>query len=174
MDACLQFLYNCIINDIAGKTSSYTRCPDGLYKLIQEIEKPSNITFNFNEKGKLNSKYLNDRYEPAIILQGGNYSRYYYLFDGEIKDCIHPSSIVITKFNKYIIYYSSERIKQELPINIAEIETNVVEIYNQHNSEPIIAGYKWGEVVIDIVDYVKKDYLIHECMEPAMPFKFAD
>ena len=178
MDVYLQDLYEWILADIENVTCSYvdeenvySRCSAGLHKRVQEIEDLNGITLNFNEEGRLHSKYLDDRYEPAIIIQR-RYSVYYYLFDGEIKDCIHPFSVEIYTIGKRIDYYSSERIKQELPIIIREEETNVVETYNEYNSEKLIAGYKSGSVEINIADYVKQDYFLHNCMEPV--FKFAD
>ena len=77
MDGYLQILYKWIIDDIAEKIESYNDEPDadtypqcsyGLHKFIQEVEGLSDITFNFNGEGKLHSKYLDDRYEPAIII----------------------------------------------------------------------------------------------------------
>ena len=180
MDGYLQILYKWIIMDIAENIGSheskheYTLCSDGLHKFVQEVKGLSNAIFNFNEEGRLHSKYLGDRYEPAIILHFHYCPTYYYLFDGEIKDCVHPFNVQISPIRKRITYYSSERIKQELPIGIYEEEFVVFKIYNDFNSYPLIEGYKKGGVRIDITGYVKQDYLLHDCMEPLMPFKFAD
>ena len=181
MDGYLQFLYKQIIDNIATETNlysskdRYTRCSDGLHKLVQKVERLRNVIFNFNEEGRLHSKYLDDRYEPAVILHNRNSSVYYYLFDGEIKDCIHPFSIKIRRSINIIDYYSSERIKQELPIYILEDEkTTVIKIYNGYGSEPFIEGYKHGEVKINIADCVRQNYLLHDCMEPSSSFKFVD
>ena len=184
MDFHLQNLYEWIIDDIAEKIESYNdepdadmypRCSAGLHKFIREVEGLSDITFNFNEEGRLHSKYLGDRYEPAIIVRDPHYGHgpiYYYLFDGEIKDCVHPFSIEISRSKKIITYYSSERIKQELPVNIIENKTNVIEIYNKYGPWLLMLGYKHGIVEINIADYVKQDYTLHDCME--LRFKFAD
>ena len=182
MDGYLQILYEWIIIDIATETElydsygdvTYPRCPAGLHKLAREVEGLGNVTFNFNEEGRLHSKYLGDRYEPAIILQCHDSSIYYYLFDGEIKDCVHPFIIDISTTEKYITYYSSERIKQELPVTIIKEETTVIEIYNEYNSESLLAGHKNRRVNIDISDYLEQNYFLHDCMERALSFKFAD
>ena len=180
MDAYLRFLYDRIIRGIMDSTGGYgsvtfTKCSAGLHKLVQKIKGQSGITLNFNKEGKLHSRYLGDRYEPATIVQYCGYSAYYYLFDGEIKDCIHPFSISIHRSKRYIRYYSSERIKQELPIEIyIDKEFEVQETYNRIELYPLIEGYKYGRVVIDIDNYPKQDYFLHDCMESLMPFKFAD
>ena len=181
MDVYLRDLYEQIIVDIAGKSNlyssedEYSRCSDGLHKLIREVKRRDDVIFNFNEEGRLHSRYLGDRYEPAIISQYRNGPSYYYLFDGEIKDCIHPFNIEIRKYKKIITYYSSERIKQELPIYIYEQEkTTVIKKYNGYGTEPLIVGYRHGGDEINIVDCVRQDYTLHDCMEPALQFKFAD
>ena len=143
-------------------------------QLVQQIKGQSNIIFNYNEEGKLHSKYLGDRYEPAIIIRYDKRSMYCYLFDGEIKDCIHPFSIEIIGTERYIDYYSSERIEQELPIRISRKKFNVFETYNEHGLKPLLEGYKSGKVEIEIADYPEQDYLLHDCMESTMTFKFAD
>ena len=127
MDVYLMYLYRRIIYDIANKLSGYIPreliplipCSAGLHILAQEIKGFDGITFNYNEDGRLHSKYLDDRYEPAVIIHNQS-TTYYYLFDGKIKNCMHPFSIKIYTDVKYIKYYSSERIEQELPIYIIE------------------------------------------------------
>ena len=180
MDDYLQDIYSWIFCDIVGKTSGYEPatfipCSAGLHELVQKIKDRNGITLNFNEEGKLHSRYLGNRYEPAIIVQRRDISIYHYLFDGEIKDCIHPVSIKIDGSKKYIRYYSSERIKQELPIKIyiTKTEFQVFETYNGLELCPFIEGYKHEMVIIDIADYPEQDYTLHDCMEP-MSFKFAD
>ena len=179
MDDYLQELYECIISSIAYKTGvckpgEIMPCSASLHKLVHEIKDQSSVTLNFNEEGRLHSKYLGDRYEPAVIVQRHNSSIYYYLFDGEIKDCIHPFSVEIYAAEKYIEYYSSERIKQELPIYIREEEFILTEIYNEYFSKPMLAEYKHGKFKIKTTDYQKKNYFLHYYMELALPFKFAD
>ena len=179
MEAYSQELYRCIIRQIASKISGrkpseVVPCSASLHKLIHEIKDRSVVVLNFNKEGRLHSKYLDDRYEPAIMLHYYGYLVFYYLFDGEIKDCIHPFNIEMRSTEKYISYYSSERIKQELPIEICIQEYFVAEIYNDYNSETLIKGYKSGKVKISIADYPKQNYTLHNCMELALPFKFAD
>ena len=191
MDVYLRDLYEQIFVDISDKTyicideEEYPRCSDGLSTLVQKIESRNDMMFIFNKEGRLHSQYLNDGYEPAITLHNRNRSIYYYLFDGEIKDCIHPFAVEITNYNhpldveiyiteKNITYYSSERIKQELPMKITEDETTVFETYNQYSLEPLIKGYKSGSVEINIAGCIKQNYFLHDCMEQALLFKFAD
>ena len=179
MDGYLQILYNQIIDDIITKIGMYL--PSGiipgsayLHTLAQEIKEFDGITFNYNEEGRLHSKYLGDRYEPAIIIQCFQFILYYYLFDGEIKDCVHPFSIIIYDARKQIEYYSSERIKQKLPIGIFISNTIAFETYNMGDLKPLLEGYKSERVEIKITDYPEQDYTLHDCMEPALSFKFAD
>ena len=179
MDVYLRELYRRIIYDITVKVYENTPCvgmkdSTSLHELVQEVEGLSDIIFNFNEEGRLHSKYSGDRYEPAIIIVFRHLSVYYYLFDGEIKDCIHPFSIQITKQIIHIDYYSSDRIEQELPISIIKSKVEVDETYNQYKLNPLLARYKSGSVKIKTAKYPKQDYFLHDCMEPLMPFKFAD
>ena len=179
MDDYLRDLYETVIYDILYKVrgpmpSKLKLCSDGLHTLAQETEGFDGITFKYNEEGRLHSKYLGDRYEPAIIIQRC-YSAYYYLFDGEIKDCVHPFSITLYDSESIIRYYSSERIKQGLPTTITDYRSHVLLIYNGHTSIPLMAGYKHGSE--SITNHAKQNYLLHDCMDPFisfMPFKFAD
>lgn len=177
MDVYRRSLYKSLIYDILRDiprldTVEAEPCSAGLHKLTRAILYRNGMTFNYNAEGRLHSRYLGDRYEPAIILHSSNYTRYYYLFDGEIKDCIHPFSVRVQLERKRIIYYSSERIKQRLPIRI-HIDRLVTEIYN-HDFEPILAGYKYGKIKIELAKYAEQDYTLHSCMEPIPQFKFAD
>ena len=176
-------LYKSIICSVLWKMSRYgsnsiESSSVGLHKLAQEAKDVAGIVFNYNEEGRLHSKYLDDRYEPAITLYGSYCLIHYYLFDGEIKDCIHPVSIKIYATEKHIDYYSSERIKQELPININKQKHIMFETYNYYSTyDTILCGYKKGRFEIKLANYVEhveQDYTLHERMESAMPFKFAD
>ena len=76
-------------------------------------------TCNLNEDGLLHSTYNGDHYEPAITWCQDDETIYYWLFDGKIKDCLHPFEIsVCNKQITYIRYYSSERIQTNQPIFI--------------------------------------------------------
>ena len=179
MDDYSHHIYSRIIRDSLWKTSRYNpsdieQCSAGLHKLVQKLEARDDIIFNYNEEGRLHSNYLGDRYEPAIIFRFAGSLLHYYLFDGEIKDCIHPFMIFMSNEMKYIGYYSSKRIEQELPLSIQKQRHKVVENYNKYNSLTVLDGYKQGMFEIDIADDIEQDYLLHDYMEPAMPFKFAD
>ena len=180
MEDHLRSRYSGIIYEITYKISGYTPskiipCSASLHKLVQEIGCQPGMTFNYNEEGRLHSQYLGDRYEPAIIIQYHNSSvYYYYLFDGEIKDCIHPFNIKIYTKTKIIEYYLNERIKQELPTSIHIDHSTVTEFYNGCYLKPVLKGYKHGAVTFNIADYPERDYFLHDYMEPPMPFKFAD
>ena len=179
MDDYREELYENIMNSIACSIHGYTpseilACSAGLHELAQEVEGLSDIIFNYNEKGRLHSKYLDNRYEPAITLHSAGLSEYYYLFDGEIKDCVHPLNITISDNGKFIEYYSSERIQKELPTQINKQRLVVFESYNGRQLTPLLEGYKHGEFKIAIADYPKQNYFRHDCMEPIPQFKFAD
>jgi len=91
---------------------------DEVEEIVSHYEE---TTINRNEYGQLHSRYLGDRYEPAIIARGINSYTEYYLFDGEIKDCIHPFIIGYENGKVWkVVYYSSERIRNNEPINITE------------------------------------------------------
>ena len=169
MDILLRKHYSSIINNISDKLSlvftPVILCPYGLHAFIQTIGINDGITLNYNEEGKLHSKYLGDRYEPAIIIRRTYRSIYYYLFDGEIKDCIHPFQIEEYQYHANrifynVFYYSSELIEQKLPIKIYEYHKFVRKVYYQ------------VEMHDDDYDYVRQDYTLHDCMEPV--FKFTD
>ena len=180
MDDFLRYCYSIIINDISDRfvlskkpaipTSS---CSESLHGFIQTI-KNANIKFNYNEEGRLHSKYLEDRYEPAIIIRYVDHTIYYYLFDGEIKDCIHPFTI-IKYFNGplyNVLYYSSERIEQGLPIKIRETFEEVTHHCCVDSTLIADSLFACGSIV-NYKDYVKQDYTLHDCMTPQL-FKFAD
>ena len=131
MDKFLDHCYGHIITDILNVTCSFDRSnksSESLHKLIKTVNS-NRIECNYNEEGLLHSKYLDDRYEPAITIRFGFMVMYYYLFDGEIKDCVHPFSV--KKYSRvetfYIVLYYSERIEQDLPIKICEyVECNII------------------------------------------------
>jgi len=111
-----------------------------LEELEQHCSKNKLITINRNEYGQLHSKYLDDRYEPAISFKSTYRQHDYYLFDGDIKDCVHP---ICVKYYRgqviQVIYYSSERIKRGEP----NIITNSYAFYNRYNDfKTIIDGYE--------------------------------
>ena len=176
MDVYLRELYIRIIIDITNRTGIHTpshKCSD-LNTLAQKVKNVDGIEVNFNEDDRLHSQYLGDQYEPAIIIQYDERLIYYYLFDGEIKDCIHPVSIEMGITRKWINYYSSERIKQKLPVKIHTNKYTVYETFNKYGSVPLLAGYKSECLETNIADYPEQDYTLHDCMEPALQFKFAD
>lgn len=187
MEALLQDYYTILFGAIKCATiavldDDYLPCAEGLHELIQPIidadADHDYITFNFNEAGKLHSRYLEDRYEPAIIIcRTGVIQHYFYLFDGKIKDCIHPLFITKSDIDStdnicQVVYYSSERITEGLPISIFMFQNRVQMYYNLHESRIIIRGNRLGVETIDMSDYIEKDYSLHDCMEP--PFIFVD
>ena len=170
MDILLQRCYKLIINEISGNlnlnSKSVTLCSYGLHAFIQTIGINDSITLNYNEDGLLHSKYLEDKYEPAIIIHCTTRLIYYYLFDGEIKDCTHPFQIeeyYVDRTLFTVFYYSSELIEQKLPIRIYEYKNSVRKVYYQ---------IEIPDEKVNIDDYVRQDYTLHDCMEPL--FKFAD
>lgn len=185
MERLLRKCYQELVNRILSITrvqirERYSKDTIGLHALMQTIKESgvdySRIRFNHNEEGKLHSKYLEDRYEPAISIVDDTLVYYYYLFDGEIKDCIHPFSIRITDFENFnaynVVYYSSERIKEELPIMINECEDEVQKYYNQCSTGILLDGYRYGMEIDDIT--TRPCYCLHDCMETEILFKFVD
>ena len=55
-----------------------------------------------------------------------------------------------------------------------EKEFIVIRTYNMYELGSLIEGYTSGSFEIPIADYVKQDYTLHDCMESASSFKFAD
>ena len=180
MDIFSQKCYEELIRDISYKTGlAYELiepCSDSLHAFIQTI-KSVYVTFNYNEEGQLHSKYLEDKYEPAVSVQHNCSITYYYLFDGEIKDCIHPFSV--TKFTHTasceVLYYSSERIEKKMPVRICEYECeNLMGVYYYNPSGTTLLQISCGRYVkIDMAGYARRDYILHAYMEPLL-FKFAD
>ena len=149
-----------------------------LIKLVESYN-TCDIVLKYNEEGKLHSKYLDDRYEPAITISYEESITYCYLFDGKIKDCVHPFYVSIYNDDYYVVrYYSSERIRQTLPILINENVDGIGNIEYTFNQcvvlSTILDGYASETKLINKSDYVKQNYTLHDCMEPTMPFKFAD
>ena len=135
--------------------SHWTQCrsPVALNNFMRKVEiappEPGyTLNFNYNEEGNLHSKYLGNRYEPAIVISCDRFTIFYYLFDGTIKDCIHPFYILIYKAGcTKIKYYSTERISTNHPV--------VTETYTSND------------------DLTLHDY-IEGCDNPLLPFKFVD
>ena len=84
-----------------------------------KIKDDPSYTCNLNEDGLLHSTYNENHYEPAITFRWKKFIIYYWLFNGEIKDCGHPF-MINTHENQIssIHYYSSERIQTNQPIYI--------------------------------------------------------
>ena len=87
---------------------------EGIYDKIKD---DSNFICNLNEDGLLHSTYNENHYEPAAIFRHGSILNYCWLFDGKIKDCLHPFNICMGGSITDISYYS-ERIKTNQPIGI--------------------------------------------------------
>ena len=178
MDSFLRYCYTLIINDIVDKPGPFTRPAksdsESLHALIKTVN-IDDIKFNYNEEGLLHSRYLEDRYEPAITIINKFEIIYYYLFDGKIKDCVHPFKVeeYSDKTTFTVGYYSSERIAQDLPFKICEYSENVLKYYYTGFDLSIAEGPFSRHIVVAINDYEKQDYTLHDCMEPQL-FKFVD
>ena len=173
----LDYCYGIIINDILSVSHSIgipITSSESL-TLIKTLNCPC-IKVNYNEEGLLHSKYLEDRYEPAITIQYAFTITNYYLFDGHIKDCVHP--FIVAKYLRIgpfynVIYYSSERMEQELPLRIREYKYEVLKYYCSDFNLSIAESPFSHSIRIAIDDYEKQNYTLHDCMEPQL-FKFAD
>ena len=81
-------------------------------EIYAKIKDDYRYTCNLNEDGLLHSTYNGMHYEPAIIFKGDVHVKCYWMFDGKIKDCLHPFSIDVAYSRIIDIqYYSSERIQ---------------------------------------------------------------
>jgi len=72
------------------------------------------------------------------------YIHYYYLYDGEIKDCEHPFCIIRGEDDEVVetVYYSSQRIRSGLPVRIIE-EYKKISYYNTiEGYGTILEGYE--------------------------------
>jgi len=92
----------------------------------------------------LNSIYVNDHYEPAVIYKSGDSTTYYWLFDGDIRDCSHPFRVICSETKVIsVMYYSSDRIKEGKPLHLFPWCGKLMKYYNT------ALGYN---------DYVLDDY----------------
>jgi len=97
------------------------------------LEKIQNHTYLYHMEEDLTSKYVNGRYQPAVILRAHTRTLYYWLFDGEIKDWDHPFEVVVSdeKGIINITYYSTERIINNKPILLIKYLNRLDEYYNR-------------------------------------------
>lgn len=167
--------YNTLTADlfICSVLTSAPHCssPVELNEFVQKIEaagpRPNYMfKFNYNEDGKLHSKYLGDRYEPAIIISNTRFIGRYYLFDGIIRDCVHPFYLFIDINTVKVLYYSTERIKTDQPIYITIDGASATESYNHRKYRTVHNNYTG-------IDFTLHDY-IEGCDDPLLPFKFVD
>lgn len=89
-------------------------------EIYNNIKDDPSYTYNLNEDGVLHSTYNENHYEPAITYRDRKIITYWWLFNGEIKDCSHP--FMIHTFEGQIInigYYSLEKIQTNQPIAIS-------------------------------------------------------
>lgn len=143
----------------------------GLHKSVKRLD---NVKCNYKD-GLLHSEYMGDRYEPAIIIHHHIHVTYVYLFDGDIRDCIHPCIVHID----HVEYYSSERIKQNEPIHIDRrllftkynVYGNSIKIDKEHSSCCKIYKYTGNCVGLSEEEWIK--YTTHDSLE-VCNFKFAD
>jgi len=142
---------------------------------MQELEKcfdEPEFRIARNEHGNIHSKYLGDRYEPAIVYKTGELMIYSYMFDGDFKDCIHPTVLIYYE-DKLVesYYYSSERIQ-----NGKYIHTN--ESLSYYNCYYDIIDDKLVEILEEYESKKVDNELINFsllCKEMTQPtFKFAD
>jgi len=139
----------------------------------ETISYGGSVTINRNEEGKLNSRYLDDRYEPAVRVQKTQGYTDFYLFDGEIKDCSHPFYVLYVKdVIVRVVYYSSERIMNNRPIVLEKTYNWKNKYYTLREPNPItiLEGYESGTFRDETLDGFSL-----QCEEMDKPlFKFAD
>ena len=152
--------------------------------IYDSIKNDPRYTCNLNEDGLLHSAYNENHYEPAITFREGERITYYWLFNGEIKDCKHPFMIHTYKGQITVVtYYSLERIYANQPINIfygtkSYYKYNMCFNYFTFQYSKILNDdmYKHGKEYDDSIsrniDTTPECYPLWDEMEPR--FKFAD
>lgn len=143
---------------------------DSLHNLVKymTISDLSGFDCNYDDDGMLNSKYLEDKYEPAIIATNGDSTFHIYLFQGELIDSTHP--YIIEFYEGHICrvkYYSSEFIETGKPIGIT---LGFIELYTYLSLDPFKLTLRKG----DSVRYAMVDFIKHERIEKMFTFKFVD
>jgi len=88
----------------------------------------------------LTSKYVDGRYQPAVIIKYGIDTEYFWLFDGDIKDWNHPFQVIVRKdFGVIrITYYSTEKIINDQPIQLRRTDPSghrTLKEYYNHSEE---------------------------------------
>lgn len=139
-----------------------------------------------NEDGLLHSYYTGSYYEPAIIYTCDELKNLYWIFNGEIRDCDHPFmiSIVDGRIRK-IIYYSSDRIKTNKPINIDYFHIDPTLCYQIFNEYDGISTEFMDTKILDEFEathylckydaqFIVNERVICDIMEEDNKFKFAD
>ena len=155
-------------------------------EIYSKIKDNPGCTCNLNEDGLLHSAYNETHYEPAVTFREKNRITYYWLFNGEIKDCEHPFMIHTYKGRiMNVTYYSLERIQTNRPIYIycGNYQTRYEKYnmyFNSFRGEEIQIlddyKYKYGREYDDSIycniNTTPECYPLWDEMEPR--FKFAD
>jgi len=110
------------------------------YDTLKEMIENNALLYHMEED--LTYKYVDGKYLPAVTYMDGPHTTHFWLFDGEIKDCDHPFCVTLendgegTDFIVSIVYYSTDRVINNMPI---EIFNNGYEHYNLYDQyRPII------------------------------------
>ena len=155
-------------------------------EIYAKIKNDPSYTCNLNENGLLHSTYNGTHYEPAIIQKYNKHLIYYWMFDGKIKDCLHP--FMIHTFCDKIIdihYYSSDRIQANQYVRY-NCEYASFKEYNTYYNWSIGGhctiidddSYKYDDDDDDDDEQFNKDMFTPEwyplCNEIDYKFKFAD
>ena len=148
-------------------------------EIYDSIKDDPKYTCNLNEDGLLHSNYTGTHYEPAIIYRLMGSVTYYWLFNGNIKDCEHPFMIKVLEDKIIdILYYSSERIKTNQYINCGRKYKGYNIYYDSRTSisHKIVNSHKYYEE--EDVEQFSKDMFTPEWYplfdEMETHFKFAD
>lgn len=159
---------------------TYTSEED-FYAIIGRPE--TQFEYTLNENGRFHSNYAGTHYEPAIIIRGECRVRYFWLFDGNIKDCTHPYYIEIMYGTlSAIVYYSSERIHNQQPLSsIYDGDECMEQWFNEYWESascefvPVLDAYdaftEYEPIGYDKSAFTKEWYLLHHEFNG---FKFVD
>lgn len=77
-----------------------------------------NIKSQYTVINNLSSYYVDSYYMPALIVKTEHFLYRYYLFDGKIVNIDHPVLIMSNKQAINVIYYSTYRYENDMPVRI--------------------------------------------------------
>ena len=116
------------------------------YDTLKEMIEDSALLYHMEDD--LTSKYVDGKYLPAVTYMDGPHTTHFWLFDGEIKDYDHPFCVSLendgegTYFIVSIVYYSTDRVINNMPIEIFNSGRKHYNLYDHYNPIIMIDGYR--------------------------------